>query len=176
VKGRRKRIMNDIFRELNKGVDFDYGHNDAYTVVSQMLVEWCESRGRCFSDLIIKIKVGDNKDIVFESFDSNNYCFVSDYDWWEGENTIQILDIKRLEDVFDDAHDKTFGITDAFAHLISGKKVRQKTWDKDKYIELINDTVSDVIYLVDENDEYYPAENLFGKLLVEGEWEDYEEE
>jgi hypothetical protein len=66
---------------------------------------------------------------------------------------------------------KTFGITDAFAHLISGKKVRQKTWDKDKYIELINDTVRDAIYLVDENDEYYPAENL-----IEGEWECYEEE
>jgi hypothetical protein len=98
--------MNDIFRELKKGVDFDSEHNDAYTVVSQMLVEWCESRGRCFSDLIIKIKIGDYEDTVFESFDSNNYCFVSDYDWWEGENTIQILDIKRLEDVFDGAHGK----------------------------------------------------------------------
>ena len=94
--------MNDIFRELKKDVDFDFGDNDAYTVVSQMLVEWCEARGRRFSDLIIKIKVGDYEDIVFESFDSNNYCFVSDYDWWEGENTIQILDIKRLDDVFND--------------------------------------------------------------------------
>ena len=94
--------MNDIFRELKKDVDFDFGDNDAYTVVSKMLVEWCETRGRHFSDLIIKIKAGDYEDIVFESFDSNNYCFVSDYDWWEGENTIQILDIKRLEDVFDD--------------------------------------------------------------------------
>jgi hypothetical protein len=93
--------MNDIFRELKNGVDFDSEHNDAYTVVSQMLVEWCEARGRCFSDLIIKIKVGDYEDTVFESFDSNNYCFVSDYDWWEGENTIQIIGIKRLEDVFD---------------------------------------------------------------------------
>lgn len=71
---------------------------------------------------------------------------------------------------------KTFGITDAFAHLISGKKVRQKTWDKGEYIELINDTINNVVYLVDEKDEYYPAENLFGKLPVEGEWEDYEEE
>jgi hypothetical protein len=94
--------MNDIFRELKKDVDFDFEHNNAYTVVSQMLVEWCEASGRCFSDLIIKIKVGDYEDVVFESFDSNNYCFVSDYDWWEGEDTIQILDIKRLEDVFDD--------------------------------------------------------------------------
>lgn len=94
--------MNDIFRELKEGVDFDFGDNDAYTVVSQMLVEWCEVRGRYFSDLIIKIKVGDYEDTVFESFDSNNYCFVSDYDWWEGENTIQILDIKRLDDVFND--------------------------------------------------------------------------
>ena len=94
--------MNDIFRELKKDVDFDFGDNDAYTVVSQMLVEWCEARGRRFSDLIIKLKVGDYEDTVFESFDSNNYCFVSDYDWWEGENTIQILDIKRLEDVFND--------------------------------------------------------------------------
>ena len=94
--------MNDIFRELKKDVDFDFGHNDAYNVVSQMLVEWCEARGRRFSDLIIKIKVGDYEDVVFESFDANNYCFVSDYDWWEGEDTIQILDIKRLEDVFND--------------------------------------------------------------------------
>ena len=95
-------MTNDIFRELKKNVDFDFGDNDAYTVVSQMLVDWCEARGRCFSDLIIKIKAGDYEDVVFESFDSNNYCFVSDYDWWEGEDTIQILDIKRLEDVFDD--------------------------------------------------------------------------
>lgn len=94
--------MNDIFRELKKDVDFDSEHNDAYTIVGRMLVEWCEARGRCFSDLIIKLKVGDYEDIVFESFDSNNYCFVSDYDWWEGEDTIQILDIKRLDDVFDD--------------------------------------------------------------------------
>lgn len=94
--------MNDIFRELKKGVDFDSEHNDAYTVVSQMLVEWCEERERYFSDLIIKIKVGDYEEIVFESLDSYNYCFVSEYDWWEGEDTIQILDIKRLEDVFDD--------------------------------------------------------------------------
>lgn len=94
--------MNDIFRELKRDVDFDFEHNYAYTVVSQMLVEWCETRGRRFSDLIIKIKVGDCENIVFESFDANNYCFVSDYDWWEGENTIQILDIKRLDDVFDD--------------------------------------------------------------------------
>lgn len=94
--------MNDIFRELKKDVDFDFGDNDAYTVVSQMLVEWCEASGRYFSDLIIKIKVGDYEYIVFEGFDSNNYCFVSDYDWWEGENTIQILGIKRLEDVFND--------------------------------------------------------------------------
>lgn len=94
--------MNDIFRELKKDVDFDFEHNDAYTVVSQMLVEWCEESKRYFSDLIIKIKVGDHEEMVFESFDSNNYCFVSDYDWWEGEDTIQILDIKRLEDVFND--------------------------------------------------------------------------
>lgn len=94
--------MNDIFRELKKNVDFDFEHNDAYTVVSQMLVEWCEESERYFSDLIIKIKVGDYEEIVFESFDANNYCFVSEYDWWEGEDTIQILDIKRLEDVFDD--------------------------------------------------------------------------
>lgn len=70
---------------------------------------------------------------------------------------------------------ETFGIADAFTHLISGEKVRQKTWDKGKYIELINDTENDVVYLVNEKDEYYPAENLFGKLLVEGKWEDYEE-
>lgn len=95
--------MNDIFRELKKDVDFDFKDNDGYTVVSQMLVEWCEAIGRRFSDLIVKIKVGDDEDIVFYSFDSNNYCFVSEYDWYEGENTIQILDIKRLEDVFDDS-------------------------------------------------------------------------
>lgn len=71
---------------------------------------------------------------------------------------------------------KTFDITETFSHLISGKKVRQTTWDKSKYIELINDTVNGVVYLVDEKDEYYPAENLFEKILVEGEWEDYEEE
>lgn len=94
--------MNDIFRELKKDVDFDFEHNDAYTVVSQMLVEWCEESERYFSDLIIKIKVGDHEEIVFESFDANNYCFVSDYDWWEGEDTIQILDVKRLDDVFND--------------------------------------------------------------------------
>lgn len=96
--------MNDIFRELKKDVDFDFGDNDAYTVVSQMLVEWCEVRERRFSDLIIKIKVGDYEDVVFESFDANNYCFISDYDWWEGEDTIQILDIKRLDDVFNDEY------------------------------------------------------------------------
>lgn len=96
--------MNDIFRELKRDVDFDFEHNDAYTVVSQMLVEWCEVRGRHFSDLIIKIKVGDDEDTVFESFDSNNYYFISDWDWYEGENTIQILDIKRLEDVFNDEY------------------------------------------------------------------------
>lgn len=252
--------MNDIFRELKRGVDFDFGDNDAYTVVSQMLVEWCETRRRRFSDLIIKIKVGDYEDTVFESFDANNYCFVSDYDWWEGENTIQILDIKRLDDVFDDerynisedilgktvqeamtnivslyekhsgiiiAHgdndaesvglhfkegsgyfvsanplinevvykfsisgtgyylhielwtmsvNEEFDITGAFIQLIRGEKVRLKTWDKGKYIELINDTVNNVMYLVDEKDEYYPAENLFGKLLIEGEWEYYKEE
>lgn len=94
--------MNDFFKELKRGVDFDFEHNDAYTVVGQMLVEWCEARERCFSDLIIKIKVGDYEDTVFYSFDSNNYCFVSEWDWYEGENTIQILDIKRLEDVFND--------------------------------------------------------------------------
>ena len=94
--------MNDIFRELKKDVDFDSEHNDAYTVVSQMLVEWCEARERYFSDLIIKIKVGDDEYTVFESFDANGYYFVSEWDWYEGEDTIQILDIKRLEDVFND--------------------------------------------------------------------------
>ena len=96
--------MDDIFRELKKDVDFDFGNNDAYTVVSQMLVEWCEARERSFSDLIIKIKVGDDEYTVFESFDSVGYCFVSDWDWYEGEDTIQILDIKRLDDVFNDEH------------------------------------------------------------------------
>lgn len=94
--------MNDIFRELKRGVDFDFGNNDAYTVVSGMLVEWCEARGRSFSDLIIKLKIGDVEDTVFESFDGNCYCFVSEWDWYEGEDTIQILDIKRLDDVFND--------------------------------------------------------------------------
>lgn len=94
--------MNDIFRELKRDVDFDFEHNDAYTVVSQMLVEWCEARERSFSDLIIKMKVGDDEYTVFESFDSNGYYFVSEWDWYEGEDTIQILDIKRLEDVFND--------------------------------------------------------------------------
>lgn len=36
--------MNDIFRELKKGVGFDFEHNDPYYVVSQMLVEWCGRR------------------------------------------------------------------------------------------------------------------------------------
>lgn len=34
--------MNDIFRELKKDVDFGFEHNNAYNVVSQMLVEWYE--------------------------------------------------------------------------------------------------------------------------------------
>jgi hypothetical protein len=94
--------MYDIFKELKRGVDFDFDHIDPYAVVSQMLVEWCEARKRHFSDLIIKIKVGDDEYTVFESFDSNGYYFVSEWDWYEGEDTIQILDIKRLEDVFND--------------------------------------------------------------------------
>jgi hypothetical protein len=101
---RRKRIMTDIFRELKKDVDFDFGVNDAYAVVSQMLVEWCETRGRRFSDLIIKLKVGDDEYNVFESFAGNGYCFISDWDWYEGEDKIQILDIKRLDDVFNDEY------------------------------------------------------------------------
>ena len=50
--------MNDIFRELKRDVDFDFEHNDAYTVVSQMLVEWCETRERhyvcnsCFGEWV----------------------------------------------------------------------------------------------------------------------------
>lgn len=96
--------MNDIFRELKRGVDFDFEHNDPYTVVSQMLVEWCEERGRWFSDLVIKIKVGDDEYTVFESWDSVGYYFVSDWDWYEGESTIQVLDIKRLDDVFNDEY------------------------------------------------------------------------
>lgn len=96
--------MNDIFRELKKDVDFDFGNNDAYTVVSQMLVEWCEARGRYFSDLIIKLKIGDDEYTVFESFDGNGYYFDSGWDWYEGEDTIQILDIKRLDDVFNDEY------------------------------------------------------------------------
>lgn len=108
--------MNDIFRELKRDVDFDFEHNDPYAVVSQMLVEWCEERGRRFSDLIIKIKIGDVEDTVFESWDSVGYYFVSDWDWYEGENTIQILDIKRIDDVFNDEYtDVSTKITNGLA-------------------------------------------------------------
>lgn len=96
--------MDDIFRELKKGADFDFEHNDPYNVVSQMLVEWCEARGRSFSDLIIKLKIDDDEYTVFESFDGNGYYFDSGWDWYEGEDTIQILDIKRLDDVFNDEY------------------------------------------------------------------------
>ena len=94
--------MNDIFRELKKDVDFNVEHNGVYTVVSQMLVKWCEARENYFTDLIIKIKVGDSEYTVFYSFDSNDYYFVTEWDWYEGEDTIQILAIKRIEDVFND--------------------------------------------------------------------------
>ena len=36
--------------------------------------------------------------------------------------------------------------------------------------------MTDIVFLVDAQDEFYPAENLFIKHLIEAKWEDYKEE
>lgn len=89
----------DIFKELKNGEDFNY---DAYSAVSDLLVEYCERKSRYFSDFILKLKVGKDIYNVYASFDANNYSFEFLWDWYEGEDTVQILDLKSIHDVFEE--------------------------------------------------------------------------
>lgn len=100
----------DIFKELKKGVDFytDVEHyiDNPYKIVSVLLVDYCENHcHRCFSDFILRLKLGEEIYNVYASFDCNSYSFEFLWDWYEGEDTIQILDLKSIYDVFDDKVD-----------------------------------------------------------------------
>lgn len=86
------------------------------------------------------------------------------------EPTIKEVPLDKV--VLKDIDDETFDIVDAFMHLIWGLKVRMTHWDKDEYIRLVNDCGDE--YLVNDKDEFYPAETLFS--LIDGKWEIFKEE
>ena len=84
----------DIFKELKKGVDFytDVEHyiDNPYKIVSVLLVDYCENHcHRCFSDFILRLKLGEEIYNVYASFDYNSYSFEFLWDWYEGDDTIQ---------------------------------------------------------------------------------------
>ena len=69
-----------------------------------------------------------------------------------------------------------FDVVDAFMHLIWGRKVRQLTWAKNEYIELVDCGLQIGEKWIIRNDgRLYPAERLFDKDSIEAKWEDYEE-
>lgn len=62
-------------------------------------------------------------------------------------------------------------------HLIWNRKVRQLTWAKNEYIELVDCGLQIGEKWIIRNDgRLYPAEKLFDKDSIEATWEDYEED
>ena len=96
------------------------------------------------------------------------------------EPTIKEVPLDKV--VLKDIDDETFGLVEAFEHLIWGRKVRMTHWDKGEYIELVECcTPLGREYLhekeiINQDGGTYPTEYLFDKNHIDARWEDYKED
>ena len=78
-----------------------------YEYVTEKLIEYCMNNDRRFSDYIVRIDLSPNNNEheyinVYAYSDGgpfSSYDFLAD--WWEGQKTIQIVGLRKLEDIFE---------------------------------------------------------------------------
>ena len=78
-----------------------------YDYVIERLIEYCMKNDRYFGDFIVRIDLNPNSSehdyINVYAYSDGGACSSYDFlsDWWEGQKIIQIVALKRLEDVFE---------------------------------------------------------------------------
>lgn len=78
-----------------------------YDYVDGSLIEYCMSNDICFGDYIVRIDLNPNSSehdyINVYAYSDGGPCSSYNFleDWWEGQKTIQIVALKRLEDTFE---------------------------------------------------------------------------